>query len=290
MESLPGEHYGVAAACPNSDSPRIGGRGAIRGLQNSEKGCGERFPFSASRVMLLAGSLGLTIGARAAPEWADTDPDCQGIRRRRGRLFRRPAPFKAARPPPTPPSTASSTALKSAWTIRPRPRTRPRSWATSRYLIAHSAWADCPDIACGLTNLATGQKAVPYLVATTQPRATGLSLGLIRPSGGDAYYGMGGVSYNVSPTLQFVGRLHRRQGQLRHTSASLRASDQDPDPQRRLRPAQHRRGRRRGRPQPARLRRQSFLRLSPERREQDGLRHVQQEPRRRDRRRRRAGK
>ena len=72
-----------------------------------------------------------------------------------------------------------------------------------KYLIAHSP-GRLPDIACGLTNLATGQKAAPYLVATTQPRATGLSVGLIRPSGGDAYYGMGGLSYNVSPTFQLV--------------------------------------------------------------------------------------
>lgn len=72
-----------------------------------------------------------------------------------------------------------------------------------KYLIAHSP-GRFPDIACGLTNLATGQKAAPYLVATTQPRATGVSLGLIRPSSGDAYYGMGGLSYNVSPTLQLV--------------------------------------------------------------------------------------
>ena len=73
----------------------------------------------------------------------------------------------------------------------------------AKYLVAHHP-RRLPDIACGLTNVATGQKAAPYLVATTQPRATGLSLGLIRPSGGDAYYGMGGVSYNVSPTFQFV--------------------------------------------------------------------------------------
>jgi hypothetical protein len=72
-----------------------------------------------------------------------------------------------------------------------------------KYLFAHRP-GRLPDMACGLTNIATGQKAVPYAVATTQPRATGLSVGLIRPSGGGAYYGLGGVSYNVTPTLQLV--------------------------------------------------------------------------------------
>jgi len=58
-------------------------------------------------------------------------------------------------------------------------------------------------IACGLQNVATKQKAVPYLIATTQPRATGYSLGAIRPNGG-AFYGIAGLSYNVTPTVQIV--------------------------------------------------------------------------------------
>ncbi len=69
-------------------------------------------------------------------------------------------------------------------------------------LLAHRP-GKLPDIACGLQNVATGQKSVPYLVATTQPRATGFSLGLIRPGGG-AYYAMGGISYNVTPDVQIV--------------------------------------------------------------------------------------
>lgn len=72
-----------------------------------------------------------------------------------------------------------------------------------KYLIAHRP-GRLPDIALGMTNVATGQQAVPYAVATTQPGATGLSLGLIRPSGGHAYDGMAGVSYNITPTVELV--------------------------------------------------------------------------------------
>ena len=71
-----------------------------------------------------------------------------------------------------------------------------------KVLLAHRP-GKLPDIAGGLQNVATGQKAVPYLVATTQPRATGFSLGLIRPGGG-SYYAMGGISYNVTPAVQIV--------------------------------------------------------------------------------------
>ena len=69
-------------------------------------------------------------------------------------------------------------------------------------LLAHSP-GRLPDMAAGLQNVATGQKAVPYLVATTQPRATGFTLGLIRPGGG-AYYSLGGISYNVTPAVEIV--------------------------------------------------------------------------------------
>ena len=71
-----------------------------------------------------------------------------------------------------------------------------------KVLLAHNP-GHVPDIAAGLQNVATGQKAVPYLVATTQPRATGFSLGAIR-SGGGAYYALGGISYNLSPTVEIV--------------------------------------------------------------------------------------
>lgn len=72
-----------------------------------------------------------------------------------------------------------------------------------KYLIAHRP-GRLPDIAFGVTNVATGQQAIPYVVATTQPKALGLSLGLIRPAGGNAYDGMAGVSYNVTPAVQIV--------------------------------------------------------------------------------------
>ena len=74
-----------------------------------------------------------------------------------------------------------------------------------KYLLAHRP-GRLPDVSLGMTNVATGQKAVPYAVATTQPSATGLSLGVIRP-GGSGYEGMAGVSYNVTPTIEFVGDL-----------------------------------------------------------------------------------
>ena len=73
-----------------------------------------------------------------------------------------------------------------------------------KYLVAHRP-GRLPDMAFGLANLATGQKAIPYFVATTQPRATGFSLGAIRPNNGGAYYGMAGISYSVTPTIQIVG-------------------------------------------------------------------------------------
>lgn len=61
-----------------------------------------------------------------------------------------------------------------------------------------------PDVACGILNVAPGQKAVPYLVATSAPRAWGFSLGVIRPSGGTAFRGLVGLSYGITPALQVV--------------------------------------------------------------------------------------
>jgi hypothetical protein len=78
-----------------------------------------------------------------------------------------------------------------------------------KYLFVHRP-GRMPDMACGLTNLATGQKAVPYIVATTQPKATGFTLGSIRPTGGDAYYGLAGVSYNITPDFPASRRRDRR--------------------------------------------------------------------------------
>lgn len=72
-----------------------------------------------------------------------------------------------------------------------------------KWLVVHKP-GHLPDIAVGLENVATGQQAVPYAVATTQPRALGVSAGIIRPNVGDAYYGMGGLSYNITPNIQLV--------------------------------------------------------------------------------------
>ncbi len=68
-------------------------------------------------------------------------------------------------------------------------------------LIVHSP-ARLPDVAVGVQNIAVGYKAVPYLVATTQPRATGFSLGVIRPAA--SYEVMGGISYNLTPRFEIV--------------------------------------------------------------------------------------
>jgi len=61
-----------------------------------------------------------------------------------------------------------------------------------------------PDIACGIQALAAHERGEPYLVATTQPAALGISLGFIHP--GDTQRGvlMGGVAYNASPKIQVV--------------------------------------------------------------------------------------
>ena len=72
-----------------------------------------------------------------------------------------------------------------------------------KYLIAHRP-GRLPDVAVGMTNVATGQKAVPHAAATTQPRAIGFSLGVIRPNG-STYETMAVISYNVMPTVAVVG-------------------------------------------------------------------------------------
>ena len=72
----------------------------------------------------------------------------------------------------------------------------------AKYLLEHKP-GKLPDIACGIVNVATGQRATPYVVATTQPGALGLSLGMIRPTAG-GFVGMGGLAYNASPTVQVV--------------------------------------------------------------------------------------
>lgn len=71
-----------------------------------------------------------------------------------------------------------------------------------KYLVAHHP-GRLPDIAFGMVNVATGQRAVPYAVATTQPSALGVSLGVIRPSG-SGYEGMGGLAYSVTPTVRIA--------------------------------------------------------------------------------------
>jgi hypothetical protein len=63
-----------------------------------------------------------------------------------------------------------------------------------------------PDVAVGFENVATNRQAVPYIVATTQPRLFGFSLGAIRPAG-EAYHAMGGLSYNATNNLQVVADL-----------------------------------------------------------------------------------
>ena len=72
----------------------------------------------------------------------------------------------------------------------------------AKYLLEHKP-GKLPDIACGMVNIATGQRATPYVVATTQPGSLGLSLGMTRPTAG-GFVGMGGLAYSVSPKVQVV--------------------------------------------------------------------------------------
>ena len=72
----------------------------------------------------------------------------------------------------------------------------------AKYLLVHDP-GHLPDVAAGMTNIARHQRADPYLVATTQPGAIGVSLGLTRPTAG-GFVGMGGVAYNLNPNAQFV--------------------------------------------------------------------------------------
>ena len=72
----------------------------------------------------------------------------------------------------------------------------------AKYLLVHEP-GHLPDVAVGMTNIARHQRADPYLVATTQPGAIGVSLGLTRPTA-DGFVGMGGIAYNLNPNTQFV--------------------------------------------------------------------------------------
>ena len=75
--------------------------------------------------------------------------------------------------------------------------------ANAKVLVFHRP-GNLPDMSPGIENVATGQRAVPYFVAITQPRSTGMSLGIIRPAL-NGYEGMAGVPYNISSTTQIVG-------------------------------------------------------------------------------------
>jgi len=74
--------------------------------------------------------------------------------------------------------------------------------ANAKILLFHKP-GNLPDVAAGIENIGTWQRAVPYMVATTQPQSLGFSLGVIRPVL-NGYEAMGGISYNVSPTFQVV--------------------------------------------------------------------------------------
>jgi hypothetical protein len=83
-----------------------------------------------------------------------------------------------------------------------------------------------PDVAAGLLNLAPHQKTIPYLVATTAPRAIGYSLGVTR-TGSGGYQLMGGLSYNLTPNFEIVfdgitgGESYRTLGFIANLSKSL---------------------------------------------------------------------
>lgn len=73
----------------------------------------------------------------------------------------------------------------------------------AKYLLMHEP-GRLPDVACGVINVASHEKALPYLVATTQPGNLGISLGLTGSSTTRGLTGMGGLAYNLSPTVQIV--------------------------------------------------------------------------------------
>jgi hypothetical protein len=79
--------------------------------------------------------------------------------------------------------------------------------ANAKLLWLHKP-GNVPDIVRGILNVATGQRTVPYLVATTQPRSLGISIGVIRPAS-NGYEGMAGLSYNVSANAQIVADIIR---------------------------------------------------------------------------------
>ena len=90
------------------------------------------------------------------------------------------------------------------------PRRQQTPLGNFKVLLLHQPH-QIPDVAAGMQNLAFGQAAVPYLVATTAPwapdargrGAPGLTLGVIRPSG-SGYQLLAGLSYNLSANLQLV--------------------------------------------------------------------------------------
>jgi hypothetical protein len=74
--------------------------------------------------------------------------------------------------------------------------------ANAKYLLLHRP-GRLPDVAVGVVDIASNQRAQPYLVATTQPGAIGFSLGVTRPNPG-GYVGMGGFAYNINADTQLV--------------------------------------------------------------------------------------
>lgn len=71
-----------------------------------------------------------------------------------------------------------------------------------KVLLLHKP-GSLPDIAAGFENLASHRSTEPYIVATTQPKLFGFSVGGITPAGQSSQW-MGGVSYNATKNLQIV--------------------------------------------------------------------------------------
>jgi hypothetical protein len=82
--------------------------------------------------------------------------------------------------------------------------TSQETWlGNAKYLLVHEP-GRLPDVACGVINIASHEKALPYLVATTQPGNLGISLGLTGTNTTRGLAGMGGLAYNLSPNVQIV--------------------------------------------------------------------------------------
>ena len=73
----------------------------------------------------------------------------------------------------------------------------------AKYLLPPAA-AGRPAIAAGVQSVVRGTRSQPYVVATGQLKAVGLSLGALRPGPGSRFYGMVGVSYNLTPAVQLT--------------------------------------------------------------------------------------